>query len=116
MFCGTYSHGMWDHHISNEANRTTSPDGLSWVHNADHIFLPNSWLWVIIISTSSPHAAFKSKHSMLRSHHCMFIFSQTFSLLREVEDNRANLQEGNFNNELDEAAQQLFYEVFTFCS
>lgn len=102
--------------ISQMKQTITSPDGLSWVHNADHIFLANSGLRVIIIRTLSPHAAFKSKHSMLQSHHCMFIFSQMFSLLREVEENRANLQERNFNNELDEAAQQLFYEVFTFCS
>lgn len=40
MFCDTYCHGMWSHHISNEANRITSPDGLTWVHNADHGFLP----------------------------------------------------------------------------
>lgn len=39
-----------------------------------------------------------------------------FSLLREVEEIKANLQEGNLNNELDEAAQQLFYKVFTFRS
>jgi len=32
------------------------------------------------------------------------------------EKKKANLQERNFNNELDEATQQLFYEVFTLCS
>lgn len=35
---------------------------------------------------------------------------------RKKTTKKGNLQEGNFNNELDEATQQLFYEVFTLCS
>lgn len=35
---------------------------------------------------------------------------------KKKEKKKAYLQEGNFNNELDEATEQLFYEVFTLCS